>query len=68
MTKARPYMAFKIPMSRTRPTLTPKSSRSSSWRPNNFTNCAPATLKRSVIVAFMEAFRSMPSRVIPATF
>ena len=67
MTKARLNSAPRIPISRTRPARSWKPSVSSSGRPNNLTNWAPETLKRSVIVAFIEALRFMPSRVMPAT-
>ena len=58
------YMALRTPMSRTRPARSEKSAASSSWRPNSFTSSAPATLKRSVMVLFIEALRFMPSRVM----
>ena len=57
-----------MPMSRTLPAPAPNVSNSSSGRPNSLTSWAPATLKRSVIVEFMEAFRFMPSRVMSAIF
>ena len=59
--------ALRIPMSRTCPARPAKPSRSSSGRPNNLTNWAPDTLNRSVMVAFIEALRFIPSRVISAT-
>ena len=48
---------------RRRPAAKPSVS-SSPERPNSFTSRAPATPKRSVIVVFIEALRSMPWRVI----
>ena len=67
ITKVRLKRALRMPMSRTRPALSAKPSRSSSGRPKSLTSQAPETLNRSVIVAFIVAFRFMPSRVIPAT-
>ena len=67
MTKVRLNRALRMPMSRTRPACPAKPSRSSSGRPKSLTSHAPETLNRSVIVAFIEAFRFMPSRVMSAT-
>jgi hypothetical protein len=53
--KVRPYMAEITPMSRTRAARPRKDSASVSGRPNSLTNSAPATLNRSVIVAFIDA-------------
>ena len=64
MRNTREYMALRTPMSRTRPARRAKSRASSSWRPNSLTSRAPATLNRSVMVSFMEALRSIPSRVM----
>ena len=51
----REYIAVVMPMSRTRPARSAKLSRSRSWLPNSFTTSAPATLKRSAIVLFIDA-------------
>ena len=56
-----------MPMSRTRPARLANPSVSSLGRPNSLTSWAPDTLNRSVMVAFIEALRFMPSRVMPAT-
>ncbi len=53
-----------MPMSRTRPARPENSSDSRVRWPKSLTNMAPDTLKRSVIVVFIDAFRSKPSRVI----
>ena len=63
MKNVRLYSAVLTPMSRTRPARSPNSSTSWSWRPNSLTSIAPATPKRSVMVVFMDAFRSICSRV-----
>ena len=55
--KKRAYMAWVTPMSRTRPALDSKASRSSAGRPNSLTRRAPETLKRSVMVLFIWALR-----------
>ena len=55
--KNRAYMAWVTPMSRTRPALLSKASRSSSGRPNSLTRRAPDTLKRSFMVVFIWALR-----------
>ena len=46
----RVYMAWVMPMSRTRPALSENPSTSSLGCPNSFTSSAPDTLKRSVMV------------------
>ncbi len=51
-------------MSRTRAARRRKDTSSSSSRPKSFTSSAPATLNRSVMVAFIEAFRLYDSRVM----
>ena len=51
-------------MSRTRPARSPNERDSSAGRPNSLTSSAPATLNRSVIVAFIDAFSPYDSRVI----
>jgi hypothetical protein len=56
--KVRPYMAERTPMSRTRTARPRKDSASADGRPKSLTRRAPATLNRSVIVAFMEALSS----------
>ncbi len=53
--KVRPYIADSTPMSRTRAARERKDSTSASGRPNSLTSSAPATLNRSVMVAFIEA-------------
>ena len=45
-------------MSRTRAARPLKERSSASGRPNSFTSSAPATLNRSVIVAFIDALSS----------
>ncbi|GAB3873752.1 hypothetical protein GCM10027610_141410 [Dactylosporangium cerinum] len=60
------YMADWMPMSRTRPARSAKRAASVSGRPNSLTSSAPATPKRSVIVAFMVASSWYASRVIAA--
>ena len=55
--KNRAYMAWVTPMSRTRPALLSKASRSSFGRPNSLTSRAPDTLKRSFMVLFIWALR-----------
>ncbi len=60
----RPYIAERMPVSRTR-AARPANVSISSWaRPNSLTSCAPATLNRSVICAFISAFVDMFSRLI----
>ena len=44
-------------MSRTRAARLRNDTSSSAGRPNSLTSSAPATLNRSVIVEFIEAFR-----------
>ena len=56
--KKRAYMAWVTPMSRTRPALRSKVSRSSPGRPNSLTRRAPDTLKRSFMVLFIWALRA----------
>ncbi len=55
--KTRPYIAESTPMSRTRAARPRKDSASAPGRPKSFTSSAPATLNRSVIVAFIDALR-----------
>ena len=62
--KTREYIADFTPMSRTRPARSPKSTASRRCRPNSLTRRAPETLKRSVIVLFIDALRFIPSRVM----
>ena len=59
-------MALRTPMSRTRPARSAELVDLPVARPNSFTSSAPDTSKRSVIWVFIEALRSMPSRVMPA--
>ncbi len=59
---ARLYIALRTPMSRTLAARAANPSTSRWGRPNSFTSSAPATPKRSVIVVFIDALRSMPSR------
>jgi hypothetical protein len=56
--KVREYIADWMPMSRTRSARSPKRLASASGRPKSLTSNAPATPKRSVIVAFIFASRS----------
>ena len=51
-------------MSRTRPARSENSADSRAGEPKSFTSSAPETLKRSVMVVFIDALRSNPSRVI----
>ena len=51
-------------MSRTRAARAEKDAFSAGNRPNSLTSSAPATLNRSVIVAFIEALRLYDSRVM----
>jgi hypothetical protein len=53
--KVRPYMADTTPMSRTRAARPRKDSASAFGRPKSLTSSAPATLNRSVMVAFIDA-------------
>ncbi len=62
--KNRAYIAWVTPMSRTRPARRSNVDVSSRGRPNSFTSRAPETLKRSVIVVFISAFRAYASRVM----
>jgi hypothetical protein len=61
--KTRPYIALVIPMSRTRPALSRNERSSTSGRPKSLTSRAPETLKRSVMLLVIEAFRAYDSRV-----
>ena len=60
----RPYMALRMPRSRTADAWLSKRRASWWWSPNSFTSCAPDTENRSVIVEFISAFRSICSRVM----
>ena len=62
--KKRAYIAWVTPMSRTRPALDSKASRSSRGRPNSLTSSAPDTLNRSFMVLFISALMAYDSRVI----
>ena len=53
--KMRPYIACRMPMSRTRLARSANRRASSSGRPNSLTSNAPATPNRSVMVAFIFA-------------
>ena len=50
-------MADVTPMSRTRAARPRKDSSSAAGWPNSLTSSAPATLKRSVMVEFIDALR-----------
>src|SRR6266550_133206 len=62
--KVRPNMPEVPPISPTRPARSANERDSAVGRPNSFTSSAPATLNRSVIVAFIDAFSPYDSRVI----
>ena len=51
------YMPDVTPMSRTRPARSAKPASSSAGRPKSLVRRAPATLKRSLMVAVMAALR-----------
>ena len=63
MKNVRPSSADLIPATRTPSARAAKLRSSSLPRPKSFTSRAPATLKRSVIVVFIEALRSICWRV-----
>ena len=62
----RVYMAWVMPMSRTRPAFLENPLTSSLGCPNSFTSSAPATLKRSVMVLVIWALSVYDSRVMSA--
>ncbi len=62
--KIRPYIAWRMPMSRTSPALPRNSFSSRSRLPNSITSSAPATLKRSFIIVFMVALSCIDWRAI----
>ena len=57
------YTAERTPTARTASARVAKSAVSSAGRPNSLTSSAPDTLKRSVIVVFMDALRFICCRV-----
>jgi hypothetical protein len=57
-------MALFTPMSRTRAARLLKLFDSPAGRPNSFTTSAPATLKRSAMVVFIDASSCIASRVM----
>ena len=64
MKNVRPYSAERMPVRRTASARWANDRSSSAVRPNSFTSRAPDTLNRSVIVAFIEALRSICVRVM----